>query len=130
MIVADASAIIEVLLNTVSAPAVGSHLFAPGQTIHVPHLIDVEVVQVLRRYARTSTLSAARAQEALQDYSDMPLVRYPHNVLLPRMWQLRHNASAYDASYLALAEALDAPLVTCDRALNSMPGLRATVLVC
>lgn len=130
MIVADASAIIEVLLNTARAAAVRSYLFLPGQTIHVPHLIDVEVVHVLRRYARTSTLSAARAQAALQDYSDMPLVRYPHDVLLSRIWSLRQNASAYDAAYLALAEALDAPLVTCDRALDSMPGHRASVRVC
>jgi predicted nucleic acid-binding protein len=60
----------------------------------------------------------------------MPLARYPHAPLLPRMWQLRQNASAYDAVYIALAEALDAPLVTCDRALVSVPGHRATVLVC
>jgi predicted nucleic acid-binding protein len=130
VIVADASAIIEVLLNTAAAAAIRSHLFARGQTIHIPHLTDVEVVQVLRRYARMSSLSAARAHTALQDYSDMPLVRYPHDVLLPRMWQLRQNATAYDAAYLALAEALDAPFVTCDRALNSIPGHRAKVVVC
>jgi predicted nucleic acid-binding protein len=130
VIVADASAIIEALLNTAAGVAVRSHLFAPGQTIHVPHLTDVEVLQVLRRYARTGSMGAARARQALQDYSDMPLARYPHAPLLLRMWQLRQNASAYDAAYIALAEALDAPLVTCDRALGSMPGHRATVLVC
>jgi len=130
VIVADASAIVEALLNPAAGAAVGKHLFAPGQTIHVPHLTDVEVLQVLRRYAGMNSLAAARARQALQDYSDMRLIRYPHAPLLPRMWQLRQNASAYDAAYIALAEALDAPLVTCDRALGSVPGHRASVLVC
>lgn len=130
MIVADASAIIEVLLNTASGAKVGNYLFASGQTIHVPHLIDVEVAHVLRRYVRTGTLSPGRAREALQDYSDLPLARYPHDVLLPRIWELRQNATAYDATYLTLAEALGAELITCDRALGSAPGHRAKVLVC
>ena len=130
MIVADTSAIIEALLNTAAGAVVSGHLLKPGQTIHVPHLTDVEVVQVLRRYARTGFMGAARARQALEDYSDMPLVRYPHAPLLPRMWQLRQNASAYDAAYIALAEALGATLVTCDRALGSIPGHRAAVLVC
>jgi predicted nucleic acid-binding protein len=130
VIVADASAILEVLLNAAASAAVRSHLFAFGQTIHIPHLTDVEVVHVLRRYARMNSLSAMRAQMALHDYLDMPMVRYPHDVLLRRMWQLRQNASAYDAAYLALAEALDAPFVTCDRALSSIPGHRAKVVVC
>jgi predicted nucleic acid-binding protein len=130
VIVADASAIIEALLNTAAGAAVRKHLSAPGQTIHVPHLTDVEVVQVLRRYARTEAMGAARTRQALEDYSDLRLTRYSHAPLLTRMWQLRQNASAYDAAYLALAEALGAPLVTCDRALGSVPGCRATVLVC
>ena len=130
MIVADASAIIEALLNSPAGAAVMRHLSAPGQTVHVPHLTDVEVVQVLRRYARTGAMGAVRARQALEDHSDLRLTRYPHAPLLRRMWQLRQNASAYDAAYIALAEALGAPLVTCDRALGSVPGHRATVLVC
>jgi predicted nucleic acid-binding protein len=85
---------------------------------------------VLRRYARTGSMGAARARQALEDYSDMRLIRHPRAPLLSRMWQLRQNASAYDAAYIALAEALDAPLIACDRALGSMPGHRAAVVVC
>ena len=129
MIVADASAILEVLLNTSTAPAILFHLAGPGESIHVPHLIDVEIAQVLRRYARTNSISPPRAEQALQDYADMPLNRYPHDLLLPRIWALRYNLTAYDAAYVALAEALSAPLLTCDRALAACPGLRATVVV-
>lgn len=129
MIVADASSILEVLLRAPAAEAIIKWAFVSGQTIHAPHLMDVEVMQVLRRYARTNSIRAQRAQEALDDYSAMPITRYPHTVLLPRMWELRHNLTAYDAAYISLAEALDAPLVTCDRALASVTGHRAKVLV-
>jgi predicted nucleic acid-binding protein len=127
MIVADASAVVEVLLNTSRAAAIASRLFAGGQTIHAPNLVDVEVLQVLRRYVIASTVANARAREMMQDYLDMDLKRYPHDVLLERMWELRHNFTAYDAAYIALAEALEAPLITCDRALTS--GHRAEVVV-
>ena len=127
MIVADASAVLEVLLNTSRAAAIASLLFAGGQTIHVPHVADVEVLQVLRRYVSASAVASARAREMMQDYLDMDLKRYPHDVLLERMWELRHNFTAYDAAYIALAEGLEAPLLTCDRALTS--GHRAEVVV-
>jgi predicted nucleic acid-binding protein len=127
VIVADASAVLEVLLNTSRAAAIASRLFAGGQTIHAPHLVDVAVLQVLRRYVSASTVANARAREMMQDYLDMDLKRYPHDVLLERMWELRHNFTAYDAAYIALAEALEAPLITCDRALTS--GHRAEVVV-
>jgi predicted nucleic acid-binding protein len=129
VIVADASAVVEVLLNTPAASAVSRHLFAAGETIHVPHLIDVEVLHVLRRYARTAELGVLRAEQALLVYADMRLSRYPHGALLRRVWELRHNYTAYVAAYIALAEALDAPLVTRDRALASHSGHRARVLV-
>jgi predicted nucleic acid-binding protein len=95
-----------------------SHLiFAANETLHAPHLFDLEIAQVLRRYVRSGALSAQRGAEALNDLVDFPLTRYPHFVLLARIWQMRHSLTAYDSAYLALAEALDATLVTRDRAL-------------
>jgi predicted nucleic acid-binding protein len=127
--VVDASAVLEVLLNSPAAPAIGSRMFAPGEVLHAPHLIDVEVMQVLRRYSMAKSLSSARARQAFEDYMNIPLERLPHDVLLPRIWELRHNFTAYDAAYVALAEALDAPLVTCDRAIGSAKGHRVNVLL-
>jgi predicted nucleic acid-binding protein len=128
MIVADASVLMEVLLRTAIGVEVERQLFAPGQTIHIPHLTDLEVLQVLRRYLRKRALSAVRARQAVDDYADMPLNRYPHGVLLPRIWDLRDNFTAYDAAYIALAEALDSPLMTCDRAFATR-GHKARVMV-
>jgi predicted nucleic acid-binding protein len=128
MIVADASVILEVLLRTPIGTEIEKQLFAPGETIHVPHLTDLEVLQVLRRYSTNTVLNAVRARQAIEDYTDMPLNRYPHIVLLQRVWDLRHNFTAYDAAYIALAEALDASLMTCDRAFATR-GHRARVMV-
>ena len=128
MIVADASVLMEVLLRTPIGTEVEKQLFAPGQTINIPHLTDLEVLQVLRRYLRKRVLSAVRARQAIDDYVDLPLNRYPHGVLLPRIWDLRDNFTAYDAAYIALAEALDSPLMTCDRAFAAR-GHGAKVMV-
>jgi predicted nucleic acid-binding protein len=113
-------------LQTPAARRVSRVLFALSQTLHVPHLLDLEIAQVLRRYVRSASISAERGAEALADFLDLPLTRYPHFVLLPRVWQMRHNLTAYAAAYLALAEALDAPLLTRDRAL-ARTGSRARV---
>ncbi len=127
MLVVDASALLEVLLNTTSANRVAARLFGSGDTLHAPHLIDLEVAQVLRRYAASDALTPDRGAQALQDLTDFPLIRYPHDLFLPRIWELRHNLTAYDAAYVALAEALEAPLVTRDAALAGTRGHAATV---
>jgi predicted nucleic acid-binding protein len=127
VIVVDASAILEVLLNTPVGARVAERLFMPGETLHARHLLDVEVAQVLRRYALTRELEAPRGLEALEDLADLPLTRYPHGLLLPRIWELRQNVTAYDAACLALAEALGAPLVTRDAALASVGAHRARI---
>lgn len=127
MIVVDASAVIEVLLNTPAGIQIAERLFNLDETLHTPHLLDVEVAQVLRRYTRTGELEAARGLQALEDLVDFPLTRYPHDLFLLRIWELRHNVTAYDAAYIALAEALGAPLLTRDAALASAPGNRARI---
>ena len=127
MIVVDASALLEALLGTPAAGAVRARLFAPRETLHAPHLLDVEVAQVLRRYAAAGEIAPERGRAALADLGDLPLSRYPHEVLLPRVWELRNNLTAYDAVYVALAEALDAPLLTRDRRLAAAAGHRARI---
>ncbi len=117
MIVVDASVVLEALLRTSAATLAEGWLFRSGQTLHAPHLLDVEVAQVIRRYAAASEIDVRRGREALADLADLPLRRYPHDFLLPRVWDLRNNLTAYDAVYVALAEALDAPLITRDRRL-------------
>ena len=129
MIVVDASAMLEALLRTPAAAAVAERLFEPGETLHAPHLIDLEVAQVLRRYAATGQVGAVRCRAALDYLADFPLNRYPHALLLPRIWELRANLTAYDAAYVALAEALEAPLLTRDERLAAAPGHRARIEV-
>ena len=127
MIVVDASALLEALLRTSAAKAVEDRFFAPRQTLHAPHLIDVEVAQVIRRYAANREIDGERGRIALADLADFPLRRYPHDLLLPRIWDLRNNLTAYDATYVALAEALDAPVLTRDRRLAAAAGHRAQI---
>lgn len=119
MIVLDASAAIEVVLQSPAAAAVEARLFRSGETLHVPHLIDLEVAQVLRRYLLKKQIDLPRSRAALADWLAFPVSRYPHDALLPRVWDLRDNFTAYDAAYIALAEALGAPLVTRDTRLGT-----------
>ena len=129
MIVLDASAAIEWLLQSPTGIKVDKRIFSPSESLHTPHLLDIEVAQVLRRYLREKIIGAQRGQEALEDLADLPVSRYPHDFLLPRIWELRATLTAYDAAYVALAEALEAPLLTCDGKIASAPGHSAKVEV-
>jgi predicted nucleic acid-binding protein len=127
LIVVDASALLEVLLRTPAAPAVERRLFDAGESLHAPHLIDLEAAQVLRRYVAAGQISAERGRAALDDLAALSLRRYPHDWLMMRVWRLRDNLTAYDAVYVALSEALAAPLLTRDRRLAAAAGHRAQV---
>jgi predicted nucleic acid-binding protein len=127
--VVDASAAIEWLLQTQKGSVIEAQMFSKGQTLHAPHLLDIEVTQVLRRYARERTVTEARAQEGLQNLLDLRILRHRHTFLLRRAWELRNHLTAYDAVYVALAEALDAPLLTCDAKIAAAPGHHAIVEV-
>ena len=128
MIVLDASSAVAVLLNLgTGASGIRERMDRADGGLHVPHLFEVEVMNVLRRYALNDTLSTERARLALNRLYDMRVTRYPHTTLLPRIWELKDNITAYDAAYVALAETLEAPLVTRDERLSRAPGIRATV---
>jgi len=117
VIVLDASAAVEWLLQTSAGQQIESRIYSRNETLHAPQLLDLEVAQVLRRLRGQNKISNARATEAVDDLIDLRVTRYPHAVLLPRIWQLRHNLSAYDAAYVALAEKLGATLITRDKAI-------------
>lgn len=129
MIVLGASAAIEWLFQSPAGIKIDGRIFSSSETLHAPHLLDVEVAQVLRRYVRDKMVTAQRAEEALTDLGDMPLRRYPHDFLIQRVWELRATLTAYDAVYVALSESLDAPLLTCDRRIASASGHSAKVEV-
>ena len=129
MIVLDASAAVDWLLQTRAGARIEQRIYARNETLHTVHLLDVEFAQVLRRLVREGTLSAKRAEEAIEDLAALRLTRYAPILLLNRMWRLRHNLSAYDAAYVALAEELRAPLITRDQRLAAGPGHGAAVEV-
>jgi predicted nucleic acid-binding protein len=128
VIVLDASSAVAVLLNLgASASGIRERMDRADEGLHVPHLFEVEVMNVLRRYALSGALSAQRARLALNRLFGMRVTRYPHTALLPRIWELKDRVTAYDAAYVALAETLEAPLITRDARLSRAPGIRAAV---
>jgi predicted nucleic acid-binding protein len=127
VIVLDASAAVDWLLQTSAGRRIETRIYSRSESLHTPHLLDLEVAQVLRRLVREHVVSAQRAYEATEDLLDLRITRYPHFLLLPLIWQHRHNLSAYDAAYIVLAEKLGATLITRDARLASAPGHGATV---
>jgi predicted nucleic acid-binding protein len=127
VIVADASALTAMFLRLRGADAIEARLRGSGLALHAPHLLDAEVAHVIRRYAAIGQIGPERGRELLADLADLPLQRHPHDWLLPRVWELRHNLTGYDAVYVALAEALDAPLLTRDQRLAAAPGHQAQI---
>jgi predicted nucleic acid-binding protein len=126
VLVVDTSAV----LNALVAEDPSSELLerlAADRDLHAPHLIDIEFLHALRRLCLTGDLSEDRAGDARTDFRDLALIRYPHEELADRIWELRHNLTAYDAAFVALAEALEAPLVTGDGKLAAAPGHGARV---
>ena len=129
IIVVDASAVLEVLLQTAAGAPMTPRLLSQGVSLHAPHLLDLEVAQVLRRFVRQGEVQPERARQALADLGALPLERYSHDFLVPRIWELRENLTAYDASYVALAEVLEATLLTRDDRIRKAPGHSARVEV-
>ncbi|MGY1669396.1 type II toxin-antitoxin system VapC family toxin [Geodermatophilus sp. SYSU D00710] len=124
MIVADASAVVAALLNAGPARALLSE-----EQVHVPHLVDAEVTSALRRLVAADSMTADQGWAALDTWRRLGVTRQPMSGLLDRVWQLRENVTAYDATYVALAEALDCAVVTADGRLGRAPGIRCPVTV-
>jgi predicted nucleic acid-binding protein len=126
MIVVDASAIYNALVYGADHPTLRERLLGEWM-LHVPYLLDVEMLHALRRVELLGAVSSDRAYEVRNDLSQLPLIRYPEHPYADAMWDLRHNVSPYDAAYVTLAEALGATLVTCDARLARAPGHAAAI---
>jgi predicted nucleic acid-binding protein len=129
MIVVDASAMTELLLQTDLGTRVERRLYGGDDDLHAPHLVDVEVLSALRRLVQAGEVLRERAEEAIEDLGMISLIRHGHLDLASRAWELRQHATAYDAMYIALAESLDATIVTCDRPFGARPGHSARIEV-
>jgi predicted nucleic acid-binding protein len=129
MIVVDASAVADVLLAVESAEPVTKRMLASGETLHAPHLLDLEILQVLRRFGSSGSWQGQRAAQALDDFAAMRITRHAHETLRSRIWELRNTVTAYDGAYVALAEAIGCPLLTRDRKLGRAGGHAATIEV-
>ena len=127
MIVIDASAVLELLLRTDKGIKVQERALVSTESLHAPHLIDIEVTQTLRRLVHLKEISAARGKQALEDHVALNIKRAEHREFLDRVWAVRDSVTAYDAAYVVLAEVLDAPLITCDAKLARSHGHGAQV---
>jgi predicted nucleic acid-binding protein len=128
VIVVDTSAVIALLAARPRLLELEERVRGDGD-LHAPHLLDVEVLHALRGLVLGRKLTADRAQDVRTDLADLTIVRYPHQPLADRMWDLRANLTAYDAAFVVLAEALGAVLVTCDASLAAAPGHTASIEV-
>jgi len=126
LIVVDTSAIVSALAGSPPDPDLLARL-SDDSDLHAPHLIDVEILSALRRLVATGRLTEERASDARVDFADLTILRYPHQPLADRMWELRHNITAYDAAFVALGEVLDAPVITCDGRLAAASGHSAAI---
>jgi predicted nucleic acid-binding protein len=124
MIVLDASVVVELLTNGALADSLRRNLAASNDSFLVPHLLDVEVASALRRLVAGRRIDSHRCKEFLSALAALPAERYSHIPLLGRIWELRHNFTAYDAAYIALAEATNSVLYTCDEKLREGHGAR------
>jgi predicted nucleic acid-binding protein len=127
VIVLDASVVVELLTNGSLADSIRNELAGRDESFLVPHLIDIEVMSALRRLVAGRRIDAHRSGQFLADLAALPADRYAHTPLVGRIWELRHNFTAYDAAYIALAEATDSVLYTCDEKLSK--GHRARVVL-
>lgn len=127
MIVVDASAVLELVLRTDKGKKVEARALVSQETLHAPHLIDVEVTQALRRLVQLKEITADRGKQALDDHAALNIKRAAHEGMLLRLWELRESVTAYDATYVVLAEVLGAPLITCDARLARSHGHQAAI---
>lgn len=129
MIVLDASAALELLFRTSVGKRVEARLLEASAPLHVPHVFDLEVTNALRRGVRQALIPLARAEEMVLDLEILTVVRHAHHPFVARIWELRDALTAYDAAYVALAESLDGPMITCDRRLAAAKGHHARIEV-
>jgi len=127
MIVLDASVVVELLTNGILADSIRNELAGSDESFIVPHLIDVEVTSALRKLAASERIDAHSSGQFLAGLETLPAERFSHTPLIGRIWELRHNFTAYDATYIALAEATGSVLYTCDEKLRK--GHRARVVL-
>ena len=127
MIVVDASVVLELLLNREKAGSIRQSLLAAETSLAAPHLLDVEILNALRRITAPKGLDAYTSGSILRELRNLPVNRFSHEPLLERIWELRKNFTSYDAAYIALAEILGAALYTCDEKL--LRGHKARIVL-